>query len=635
MEYLGFCHYLNLYHHWKTSLIGALQRYLEQAQKNLASDDSMHLEIKQALRQLSGDQLMLAFVSDDATKSFKKISDLLLPNDDKLRHSQLQVLGVHNFVIRFNSKNNQRSKLKLLPIETCVSALSLAEWRARSEQWTELELNSQNTVSFAEACQHLGDTKTMTRSQAVALGLPACLFSLSGENVEMPAWRYAELCLSLPFLAQDLSLVFLCGKSGVPDDNKVAKDILTQGNCSVFSVTETAFVPSGMRRHWSQWNNRSNKSFYLGQLILSEEKLTSIARSTNDDSILKSISEINLAKKSQAQEIIQASDSKPGRLSHQIGEVLVQHQVRAFAASTLGQTFTQLLQHKNSIQNRRERLCRQKFELEILAKNSEAHLNLLLKDCERAKGEHDSLAENVGPSAQLLKKQTDLLLTSISPEIVNRQVEELKKQLVSCTSTRGIKLAMQIFKKKVYSNFIEFGHEVALAQKLAHSMQQKLLLGQTKQIHQANKLQLNHFNQRLRSIFRRAERWHRRVVMTLSEHSLAVKRYFSETVKAILAWYRDLRKACLDWYRAIISPLTQGLHQQKKYLTQRIEDLKDMQQNGSTIQGRIRGTSLLVSELDAVLQAGDALISRLLPVAQAQQGLEFEQPEILSVNHSG
>lgn len=626
MESLSFFDYVNLYHRWNASVVQAIGSYtkcLDAIGLN-GRQDAEPLQV--ALSQLAANQLNLVVVGKVDKQYAHGLDGMLGPLYGDLTFSNLlDKAAVANLVIRYQPTNGVGAHLKLLPIETQASALTLSAWRLRRQCWSVVPLDFDNPMGSTAALSFLRATKEISSTERLALGIgDAQMAPKSSENdFLVPVWRYAELVLPAPQLRSEITLVFLSGKDAKPSDEGLVGELLAEGHSVVIGANSDHRLQASSRRYWQNLQANSGREPILYAAI-NFAKQTLDLRPFGQTPLIET--EINSPQTQQAEVAAHIGPSDQS-LGNKLAEAIVHCRLAAQKTKALVPLTPWLDQQFATVNTRLKQLGSQRHDLEGLVANSQSVLKQLVRSCEQTKKHRDHLAAKVSPSVKLLKKQTKILLELIASDKVERRIEELKSELVGSKSTRGLLQAMQTFKTDIYSNFIEFRHEVHLAHKLANSMIEKLASETSGEKNGVRPLLLAEFRQRLKKILIQSDRWRKRLSTTLTEHSVAVKRYFAETVKAIVRWYRDLRSACIHWYSGVMAPLTSHLKQQKQFLTQRLVDLSELQSSGAAVQGRLRGLRFLLAQFEAAQAAASELNCRLLPINFPSSQTQMRAPE--------
>ncbi len=131
-------------------------------------------------------------------------------------------------------------RLALLPIETRLRGLSLAELRARDEHWQHVPLDPAEPASLVQALAAVTRTQHVDVAQAAALGFwdasqpddnPPCD---DGGRVEVPAWRHAVINYPHPLLQRGLVVIDTPGLNAIGAEPELTLGLLPSAHAVVF-----------------------------------------------------------------------------------------------------------------------------------------------------------------------------------------------------------------------------------------------------------------------------------------------------------------------------------------------------------------------------------------------------------------
>ena len=130
--------------------------------------------------------------------------------------------------------------LRLLPIDTRLQPLALAEWRSMPERWAHIPLDVHNADQLAAALAKVTETRWVSQDEARALGfwhdeLPAenPLLDELG-RVEIPVWRHALINIAHPLLQQGLVILDTPGLNAIGAEPELTVSLLPQAHGIVF-----------------------------------------------------------------------------------------------------------------------------------------------------------------------------------------------------------------------------------------------------------------------------------------------------------------------------------------------------------------------------------------------------------------
>ena len=148
------------------------------------------------------------------------------------------------------------TRLALLPIETRLRGLSLAEMRPRDEHWHQVPLEPRNPQSLVLALAAVTRTQRVSVEQAVALGFwnesqpddnPP---QAADGSVEVPAWRHAVINYPHPLLQRGLVVIDTPGLNAVGAEPELTLGLLPSAHAIVFVLAADTGVTKSDLSIW-------------------------------------------------------------------------------------------------------------------------------------------------------------------------------------------------------------------------------------------------------------------------------------------------------------------------------------------------------------------------------------------------
>ncbi|MBP6252267.1 MAG: dynamin family protein [Rubrivivax sp.] len=242
---------------WRSSLdrqVADYARFLANHDLTEAGDES-RLE---ALRQrLLADRLMLAFVAEFSRGKSELINAIFFADTGRRILPATPGRTTMCPVELFHDPEGAPS-LSLLPIETRLGGLSLAELRGRDEPWQRLPLDPGQPEALARALAAVTLTQRVTVEMAERLGFwnP----EQAGDNpqveadgtVEIPAWRHALINYPHPLLQRGLVVIDTPGLNAIGAEPELTLSLLPSAHATVFILAADAGVTKSDLAIWRE-----------------------------------------------------------------------------------------------------------------------------------------------------------------------------------------------------------------------------------------------------------------------------------------------------------------------------------------------------------------------------------------------
>jgi len=248
----SFADHFDAQNQWRRGVrdrVGEFLRFVEL--HGLADEDSLKALSSLAGR-LASDKLVVAFVAEFSRGKSELINAMFF--GDAGRRVLPATPGRTTMCpVELGYTSGEPPSLLLLPIETRLEGLSLAELRQQPERWKQVPIDLARRASLPEALAEVTHTKAVRRSEARQLGFwdddrpghnpPA---DASG-RVQVPAWRHALINYPHPLLRQGLVVIDTPGLNAIGAEPELTLGLLPSAHAAVFVLgADTGVTQSDM-----------------------------------------------------------------------------------------------------------------------------------------------------------------------------------------------------------------------------------------------------------------------------------------------------------------------------------------------------------------------------------------------------
>ena len=220
-----------------------LGRHIGHLSRALAEDellDEAEAYMLAAMRErLASDKLVVAFVAEVSRGKSELINAIFFAQAGR-RVLPATPGRTTMCPVELRWDRGMTPRLSLLPIETRLGGVSLAELRGHDTPWQHLPLNPQQPESLVQALAAVTRTQQVSVDQARALGLwndddPQDNPPQDAEGaVEVPAWRHALIQYPHPLLERGLVVIDTPGLNAIGAEPELTLGLLPMAHAIVF-----------------------------------------------------------------------------------------------------------------------------------------------------------------------------------------------------------------------------------------------------------------------------------------------------------------------------------------------------------------------------------------------------------------
>ena len=271
------------YAKWRAEMIAGIEFYKSWLDTNGTADIQQSLRIYDLIESLKHDRMTLALIAELSRGKTELINAMLFGNF-KRRILPSDVGRTTMCPTELFHDPLEEPYLKLLPIETRRRTETVASLKRNSVEWIRIRLHTDSEIALAEALQVLIQTKTVTKTEARALGLLEHATEVAtgeGNEVEIPAWRHAMVNYPHPLLSNGLVILDTPGLNALGAEPELTVSAIPNAHAVLFLLAMDSGVTRSdleiWRRHVQPRVERKiavlNKVDLLWDDIASEEEI--------------------------------------------------------------------------------------------------------------------------------------------------------------------------------------------------------------------------------------------------------------------------------------------------------------------------------------------------------------------------
>lgn len=604
---------LSEYKTWRDELIGVIDEYQSWVEQQGLTNGEEDLRIYELVDQLKSDKLTVALVGEFSRGKTELINATFF-SDYRQRILPSGAGRTTMCPTELLYEAREEPYLKLLPIETRKSSLTIAEYKRTPAQWTVRPLDINSPRKMADTLQEVARTKRVSLSQARELGLwgetkPGVgpVVDSSGQ-IEISVWRHAVINFPHPLLKQGLVVLDTPGLNALGLEPELTLSMLANSEAVLFVLGADTGVT---RSDLDVWNNHVciaktgkgssriavlNKIDILWDELRNETEFVSmIARQTSETAralgigrncifpvsaqkglLAKIKTDHALLKKSGLPELESKLSTDVIGAKQQLVRERVKREIGGIVETTAAM-----------IEARLAAVDVQLNELRNLSGKSQDTIQEMINHMRDEKRAYDMTLSSFQATRSVLSDQIKILLDYLSMEVFDELTAKTRRDMNESWSTRGLRIGMQSMFKGVLDAMEKANRQAQHTRNLVQAVYNKFHLEHGLANIKPAGFSLLTFRSQLQRLHEEAETFRNSPLMFITEQRFVVKKFFITLVSRARGIFNDCNASARTWSKAIMAPILAQVREHKMLMDQRLENLKKVHENLDNLSGRI------------------------------------------------
>ncbi len=601
---------IEAYGRWREEIRAGIESFQAWLDRNGHVDIQQSLRIYDVLESLKNDRLVLAFLAEYSRGKSELINAMFF-SDFKQRLLPSDVGRTTMCPTEIFYDPNEEPYIRLLPIETRKEDLTIGMYKTQPDQWVKLRLNMPSQKDVLQAMASLAETKLVTVEQAGELGLMdrnetySTTVVTRGNRVQIPAWRHAMINYPHPLLKSGLVILDTPGLNALGAEPELTLRMVPSAHAVVFLLAmDTGVTKSDMEiweRYVQSYQTRRiavlNKADLMWDELKSDEDIQrSVQRQVQHTAELLKLGRDQVIALSAQKALIGRVRDDPAlvkRSNIEQLETLIardiipakQQIVRDAISREMGTMVDQ------SLQSLRVELVAVQAEHHELAKLSGKNREIaqgMLARLEQDRTDYSKRMESLRTSYGTLLKQGHALSAALSDERIEDLFGQSKNAIEGSWTTAGLMGSMNTLFGNFASqanNILAFGSETrAFVGGVYLEFKEKFGISNLS----SPSIDLEKHILAMQGLRLATEKFCKDPVNVMTEKHFLVKKFYGGLVTQAQEVFRETKKELDHWVRNALQPIARHLKEHQALLEKRVENLKKISQDLSSLQGRIK-----------------------------------------------
>ncbi len=633
------------YRKWREDIIVAISGYQNWVEQQGLGNGEDDLRIYELLDSLRTDKLTVALVAEFSRGKSELINAIFFADyKQRLLPSEAGRTTMCPTELQYDER--LPPCIKLLPIETRSSSLTIAEYKRTPIQWTTLPLELGSAKKMAETLREIVKTKNVSVREAQDLGLHRPIGGqeagkVNGEGkVEIPVWRHAVVNYPHPLLKQGLVILDTPGLNSLGTEPELTMSMLSKAQVILFVLAADAGVT---RSDLEVWNSHVrvargrrqngclallNKIDILWDELQGEENVAAtIARQAQDAARSLGIDRNKVFPVSAQKGLLgkikadHAMVEKSGLLALEVSlsEDLIpakQHFLQDKVAREIGG----MVESTEAVVGARLAATNSQLkELRGLGGKSRDVIQELEVRLQTEKEAYDKKLESFQSTRLVMSDQINILLDYLSLENFDRLISKTRQDMQDSWTTHGLKHGITSFFRGAAEMMDKVNKQTHQIKGLADAIYKKFDAEHGVARLKPVGFSVLSYRSDLQRLQDEAEVFRTSPIMLMTEQHFVIKKFFITLVSRARGIFEECNGGAKAWSKAVMAPMMSQIREHKTLMERRLQNLKRVRDNLDNLGERITELEAARQMLQNQQRTTRAMLEKInLPIADAK-----------------
>jgi len=631
-----FSEQLQHYNRWKTDIIERIETYRKWVEDHNMSSPEEDLRMYETIDALKSDNITIAVAAEFSRGKSELINAIFFANyERRLLPSSAGRTTMCPTELYFD-KGAHAPYIRLLPIESRLEDMSIAEYKQHQDYWTSTELEIDSADKLVESFQEIIKTKTVSREKAIQLGLYSDEYFAHMDEapttIDIPMWRHALISFPHPLLEQGLTILDTPGLNALGSEPELTMDMLPKAQAIMFVLAADTGATKSDMEIWQQYAKAYRDNRQVGVLI-ALNKIDTLWDELHDEATIKNNIQAQCRETANAlgvdQEDVYPVSAQKGLLAKikKDDELLAKSGLTALEAALSDDILSskQEIVRENIISKIGsmvqatktvlvERFDSGKKELVDMRSMSGKSADVLMTTMKKLRAEqavYQKDVENFQTSRDVLKRQLVDLNETLSLESLDQLITKTRESMVDSWTTGGVKKGMKTFFDGAKDTMTQVNWQVEKANKIVSSIYDRFREEHGFKDIKPELFTTKKFSRELVMLYDKANKFRNSPVTTMTEQSFVVKKFFVSMVSHARNIFFRANEDAEDWAKNVMQPLAKRIKERKHQLQKRLENLQKIKSSREKIGENITRLEKETVELHHQLKTINKILSAI------------------------
>ena len=623
---------LHAYKIWRDQLIEAIRAYQLWVEEQNLHDGQEDLRVYDLIQELQTDKLTVALTAEFARGKTELLNAIFFADyKQRLLPSGAGRTTMCPTELQYDDKDGPC--IRLLPIETRKTALSIREYKRTPIHWTTIHILKVNSADeVREAFLEVTRTRKVPIREAQELGLyfptPGAEVSRDG-TVDIPVWRHAIINYPHPLLKQGLAILDTPGLNALGTEPELTLSMLPNAQAVIFVLGIDTGVTRSDLEVWTQHVRGARRKGHMVVL----NKIDTLWGGVQDKaSVAKEIANQvgNVARTLEidAQQVFPVSaqkallgkiksdsalvaDSGIAALEAHLSDQLIpaRHAILrdrvVHEMSLRVESSSALLQAKIAAYDEQAKQLRQ------LGQKNLDEIQSLVTQVRAEKQRYDKELQGFELTRSALIEEANRLLSFVNLNSVDALIQDTRQAMQDSWTTHGLQTGMRTFFKGATER-------MQSVNRAAEQIRQKVSAIYERMHTEYGLARINppplslatHYHEFMK-LEEKAEEFRTSAGTFMTEQHFVIKKFFISLVSQARLNFQACNDSAKGWFKLSIAPVFLQVQQHRADIERKLETLKKIHADMDSLGAQLAGVEQEKKTLDGHLQTVNQLLGRI------------------------
>lgn len=631
-----FSRQLRAYQQWRDELAAVLAEYQVWIEQQGLAQGEQDLRVYELIEQLHTDTLTVALVAE-FSRGKTELLNAIFFSDFKQR---LLPVGAGRTTmcpteLRYDEKDPPC--VRLLPIETRRTALTISEYKRTPIHWTTLHLLKPGSVEeLRQALLETTRTKRIHVREAQELGLydptksrrsadPAPV----NDMIEIPVWRHAVVNYPHPLLKQGLVVLDTPGLNALGVEPELTLGMLPKAQAVLFVLAADIGVTQSDLEVWNNhvpgphrgrhlvvlnkidalWDELQDEKAIAANVSRQVEETARILGVDRGQVFAVSAHKALVGRIKGDSALLEASGL--ATLESRLAEDLIPARHAIVRDRVVQEMSARIESSRALLESRLGDVERQLAELkELGGKNLDA-IQKIVAHLRLEKQKYDKEVEGFQLTRTALTEQAGLLQGFISLKGFDELIAATRRAMQESWTTRGLQTGMATLFRGARERMHKVGEHAERIRRTVERIYDRLHTEYGLSRINPLPFSLTPYLVEFKRLEEKVEAFRTSPVTLMTEQHFVIEKFFITLVSQARRIFLECNATAKNWFRAVVSPVAQQIQQHKAAIEQRYEMLRKIHEDIDSLGERIAELEEAKRALLAQLATTEALLERL------------------------